>query len=103
MSIESVKTLTWGDYVPEEVVDIVLVMAEESVVPLVISPVSARAVKLFIQWGMPKEATGILAPFEPKSFFKILPEDWKVMSVPLKEGAHIVAEVPLPPRLHVVH
>lgn len=97
--------LTWGDYVQDDdTTDIVLVVKDKGdYLPILVVPVSERAVSLFTRWGMKEGVTGIAPPYDPIDLITSVPGDWITKAVPYIDGLHNVTEVPLPQKLIVVH
>lgn len=90
-----------AEYTAEEECDFILVITEEIV--LCIVPNSKRAKELCIRWGMPEQCIGIEAPDDPFDFFSSVPSDWVAVSRPVKTGAHILFQAPLPQQFVVLH
>jgi hypothetical protein len=71
--------------------------------PMAVVPLSDRAKALFIRWGMEPEDDGIVPPDDAADLIESIPNNWIVgMGEPLKEQ-YILAEIPLPQPLIMVH
>jgi len=71
--------------------------------PVVVVAESDRARVLFMQWGVPEEADGILPPEHPNSLTASLPSNWTVMTRMADKASYACAEITLPQPRAVLH
>lgn len=72
-------------------------------IPAAVVPVTDRARKLFISWGMSDTAVGIVPPFDPSTLTTELPGDFLVGIHRMKPDFYELSKIPLPPINRMVH
>ena len=69
----------------------------------IVVPVSERAKKLFMYWGMEDGYDGVYAPDNPMDLVNSFPRNWVLDVMELEDREYKVVEVPLPQPLMVLH
>ena len=100
----SVSMVTGAVQYESDEMDIACIRLPEDGETIGIAAVSERAKKYFEEvWEVERESTGIAPPDNPIHLLESVPGEWKIGSLPIKEGMHLLKRVPLPVPRAMLH